>query len=132
MTEQERMLYMQELGLRPSTADMYSYGYGDNALLPETRSALASRAVPNVPGADVGGTGVLDSIKSGLQNEGLMKGILGAGQLGLGMLSYLDNKQLMGEQLKSLRQNRQQAAKNFQDQQAQRSAINEGFRSALL
>lgn len=82
-------------------------------------------------GADVTTPSLLDKTKGVLQNEGLMKGMLGAGQLGLGLMSYLDSSKLMNEQLKGLKQNRQQAAQSFADQQAQRSAVNAGFNSAL-
>lgn len=153
MTEQQRMLYSQESGFRPNGSNIYSYGYGGSYLQPETVNALGeglaareanwqsvlnpannpsySQSAIELGFGNETSPSFLDKTKGVLQNEGLMKGILGAGQLGLGLMSYLDNSRLMKEQLKGLRQNRQQAAKSFADQQAQRSAVNAGFSGAL-
>lgn len=153
LTEQQRMLYNQEGEFRPVRSNIYSYGYGGNYLQPETTNALgeglAAREAnwqsvlnpANTPSynqsakelgfVDATSPGFLDKTKGVLENEGLMKGMLGAGQLGLGLMSYLDNSRLMNEQLKGLKQNRQQAAQSFAHQKAQRSAVNAGFSGAL-
>lgn len=153
LTEQQKMLYNQESEFRPRESDYYSYGYGGNYLQPETTAALnrglAAREAKwqsilnpaNSPSYDQSSQALgfgdenssswLGNIKDVLENEGLMKGMLGAGQLGLGLMSYLDSSRLMNEQLKGLKQNRRQAAQSFADQQAQRAAINKGFSSAI-
>lgn len=50
-------------------------------------------------------TGIMGSVTKGLQNEGLMKGIVGAGSLAIGLASYLDQKNMLNQQLKALKQN---------------------------
>lgn len=49
--------------------------------------------------------GLWDNVKSGLENESLMKGIIGAGSLAVGLAGYLDNKALLDKQIKALDQN---------------------------
>jgi hypothetical protein len=56
-----------------------------------------------------------DQNKDTLTNKGFVSGALGLGQLGLGLASYLQQKPVMEEQLKGLKQNRKFAAETMQN-----------------
>lgn len=96
----------------------YEFNRMDSTNLSEGLSGPSSRSMLGLPKLEGASGGLMSRIGGVLGNEGLMKGILGAGQLGLGIASYLGNRDVQREQMKALRQNRQFAA---EDQQARRN-----------
>jgi len=83
-----------------------------------------------VPGAPAEQGGFMEGIKDGLGNEALMGGIMGAGQLGLGLANYLSMKPVYEEQLAGLKQNRQFAADDQARQQRTRTNFDNATQTA--
>lgn len=117
--------YLNDLGLRGSYLD--ELGYTSDTNLPSdglfarsTATTPSTAVAPMVPGVQpeftspASGGSLWDSTKGVLGNESFMKGAMGVGQLGLGLAQYFQNKPILEEQLKGLKQNRQFAAADQQ------------------
>lgn len=70
--------------------------------------------------------GFLGSVTGVLGNRDLMSGLMGAGQLGLGLANYFQTKPLYEEQLKALEQNRDIQKERFNRHKRSADAFRSG------
>lgn len=95
--------------------------------LTSTQAGSMLSNTPNLPTDGYSNNSLMGGITDTLSNRDLMTGIMGAGQLGLGLANYLSMKPVYEEQLKGLKQNRQFA----QQDQARQDRTRKNFDQIL-